>query len=132
MRRAYLTGLFACGLTVSIGGHYGAMLVFGSDYITSAVPFLAEGEATLRSRVIRGFLLCTSRFPDDETIAILESAHRRERRYFDEHPDGAQRVVESDEQGTSASQEGHVVAELAAWTLTANVLLNMDETITKQ
>ena len=47
LRRAYLTGLLACGVAVSFGGHYGGMLVFGDDHLTSAIPFLRAAPISL-------------------------------------------------------------------------------------
>jgi len=89
---------------------------------------LYEGGQTQRDRMIRGFRLCVSRMPDEKVIAILSASHRRERRYFDEHPEAARVIIDQPGQETGAD----AIAELAAWTVTANVLLNMDETITKE
>jgi uncharacterized membrane protein len=93
---------------------------------------LVEGGESLDDRMIRGFRLCTSRVPDDETLGILGDAYRREQSYFDDHPDGARRIIESEWQTGETPSSPDAIAELAAWTMTANVLLNMDETITKE
>ena len=47
LRRAYLTGLLACSVAVSFSGHYGGMLVFGDDHLTSAIPFLRAAPISL-------------------------------------------------------------------------------------
>jgi uncharacterized membrane protein len=49
LRRAYLTGLMGCGVVVGVAGHYGGMLVFGDDHLTSAVPFLRAAPISLAS-----------------------------------------------------------------------------------
>ena len=45
--RVYRSGLLVAALLVSVGGHFGGMLTYGDDYITSAVVALWQGpEAT--------------------------------------------------------------------------------------
>ena len=54
----------------------------------------------------------------------LSSAFGREQEHFKKHPKEAAAVVGGDGKPDQA--------ELAAWTMIANVLFNLDETITKE
>lgn len=49
LRRAYVAGLMLCGAAVSVGGHFGGMLVLGDDYLTSAIPFFQREPVSLAS-----------------------------------------------------------------------------------
>jgi hypothetical protein len=80
-----------------------------------------EGE-TDPSRLEYGFRLVTSRFPKpNETDRIL-SWLRQGREYFTAHADEARKIA----------GEGAGSADRAAWTMVANVLLNLDEALTKE
>ncbi len=79
---------------------------------------LAEGGADDRSRAAYAFRLCTARWPDPGTLDRLIAALEREREHFRANAESARAVAGSE--------------ELAAWTLVANVLLNLDETLTRE
>lgn len=76
-----------------------------------------------------GFLLCLSRPPTkaelSKTLELFEKARER----FVSDPDKAKDVATKP---IGAVPEGADVAELAAWTLVGNVLLNLDETLMKR
>ena len=83
---------------------------------------LREGGDTDRSRVEYGFRLVTSRRPKlDETDRIL-SWQSLQREYFAAHADAARKIA-----GDAADRAGQ-----ASWTMVANVLLNLDEALTKE
>jgi hypothetical protein len=83
---------------------------------------LREGGDTDRSRVEYGFRLVTSRRPKlDETDRIL-SWQSLQREYFAAHADAARKIA-----GDAADR-----ASQASWTMVANVLLNLDEALTKE
>jgi hypothetical protein len=63
-----------------------------------------------RARAERAFRLCVARRPDPEELERLLAAVRADRAHFAAAPD----------------------PELSAWTMVANVLLNLDETLTKE
>jgi hypothetical protein len=76
-----------------------------------------------------GFLLCLSRPPTkaelSKTLELYENARKR----FVSDPDKAEDVATKP---IGPALEGADVAELAAWTLVGNVLLNLDETLMKR
>ena len=58
----------------------------------------------------------------------MASLLETERRHYRLHPDAARQLVAEDPKSASGDA---LAEELAAWTVVANVLLNLDETITK-
>jgi hypothetical protein len=81
---------------------------------------VAEGAGTDRSRAVYAFRLVTTREPQSKEIDDLLSWLSRERSYFAAHPKEAERV---------GGQAGP--SDLASWTMLSNVLLNLDEALTK-
>jgi hypothetical protein len=78
------------------------------------------------ARVVHGFRLCLSRKPNPDELRDVLSYQEEQRRRFARDPEGALAVVEE-------QWEPEVdLADLASWTLVANVLLNLDETLTKE
>jgi hypothetical protein len=86
---------------------------------------LADGGATDADRIAYAFKCCVARPPSKaETDAVLKLL-----------ADGRERYV-ADAAGAKALAgnlpKGVTAADLAAWTVVANVLLNLDETVTKE
>jgi hypothetical protein len=79
--------------------------------------------ATAATRVAWGFRLCVSRTPSAAETARLLALHASELRHY-RAKDADARLV--------ANENGADAADIAAWTLVANVLLNLDETVTKE
>jgi len=79
-----------------------------------------EGGSDVRSRVAYGFRLVTSRRPLAEESDALTAAYEEERAHFASNTKEAEAVC------------GTPNPELAAWTIVANSLLNLDETVTKE
>jgi hypothetical protein len=71
------------------------------------------------------FKLCTGRAPAAEELSSLLAFHAQERARFEKDAPAARRVLAE----PAASGDG---ADRAAWTMVANVLLNLDETLTKE
>jgi hypothetical protein len=90
---------------------------------------LAEAGASDGERLVRGFRRCTSRRPAAEELETLLELLAAEREHFASSPAEAAALAAAG--GPAAPESSAPEAELAAWTVVANVLLNLDETITK-
>lgn len=82
-----------------------------------------------RQRLTRAFRLCVTRMPREEELEVLERTLDNVRRRFTGDRDAAAKMA-SDSQA-AAPQDADVV-ELAAWTVLSNILLNLDETLTRR
>jgi hypothetical protein len=87
------------------------------------------GAATDEAKAEYGFRLCVSRAPSAQEVAALVAAFRRERDRFARAPQLARELVAGVKRWQPAAGTDPVA--LAAWFSVANVLLNLDETITK-
>jgi hypothetical protein len=87
---------------------------------------VAEANTDAKARAVYGFRLCVSRQPVAEEVERLVKFYNRQLDYYGQHTAEAERVIK----GMTVS--GASAAELAAWTMTANALLNLDETLTKE
>ena len=85
-----------------------------------------HGGGSDRAGAALGVKLVLSREATPDELARLLSVHDIERRHYRERSGAATRVVGDRE--LAAGDD----ADLAAWTIVANVLLNLDETVTKQ
>jgi hypothetical protein len=96
-----------------------------------AKRILAEGGGNDEDRVRYGFRLCTSRTPtDDERQELVGLLHRQQERLTKEVA-SAWKIATGKEE-PSELPAGVTPPQLAAYTVTARVLLNLDETITKE
>jgi hypothetical protein len=87
-----------------------------------------EGGADDSAKVRYGFRLCTSRWPDAQEETRLLQLLQKERERFVGNTAAAVYVSSPDLNNLPANIDLH---QLAAWTLVARVMLNLDETITK-
>jgi hypothetical protein len=90
------------------------------DVAVTASTAHADAAAT---KAAYGFRLCTSRKPSDEEVDRVVDSYRVQLERFKGDASAAAQVVGSSVESADA--------ELAAWTLVANALLNLDETLTK-
>jgi hypothetical protein len=87
-----------------------------------------NGSAALdpsRARAAHGFRLSAGRTPKEPELDRIVAAFGQHLEQFRREPDRARRVI------GGVEVPGVGVAEQAAWTLVANALLNLDETLTK-
>ncbi len=93
-----------------------------------AQRMLNEASGEVRTRAAYGLRLCVARVPKAAELDRLAALYQQQLDYFNAHAAEAERVVK---QQIKPASNGST-AEMAAWTLVANVLLNLDETLTKQ
>ncbi|MDE3165174.1 MAG: DUF1549 domain-containing protein [Acidobacteriota bacterium] len=91
---------------------------------------LQEGGATDTDRVVYAFRLCTARRPDAGEIAVLLDLLGKEQRRIADGWVSAMDLAGLRSGATLAP--GVTPARLAAWTVAARTVLNLDETITKE
>jgi mono/diheme cytochrome c family protein len=88
-----------------------------------------EGGRDDRERAIFAFRLCTSRTPDETELNEVLAMLKNKEEYFENRTTEAIQVASEDPKNPPADVNLHKVA---AWTLASRVLLNMDQTITKE
>lgn len=91
---------------------------------------LLEGGDTARSRIELGVRLCVSRVPDESELELLEKLYHDECVRFEGDPAAA--VTQLGGETVISGYPGISMPEWAACSTLANVLLNLDETITKE
>jgi mono/diheme cytochrome c family protein len=94
-----------------------------------AQRILAEGGATPAKKIEFAFELCTARPPTRFERTRLLKFLDQQIASFEKDPPGAQKIISI---GSAEYPKDVDATQLAAWTMTANVLLNLDETLTKE
>ena len=97
-----------------------------------ALRTVCEGGSTDADRLVYAFRRCLARRPSEpETAALLDLLERQARRFA--RPEAAPwELAANDPAKPPPLPAGATPARLAAWTAVARVLLNLDETITKE
>jgi hypothetical protein len=97
---------------------------------------LSEGGTTDAERVAYAVRICLSREPAGQETDVLKGfLERQKQRFRSEGADPWKLLVDDDkarDEMSSTIPEGASPADLAAWTALARVVLNLDETITKE
>jgi mono/diheme cytochrome c family protein len=88
---------------------------------------LREARGTTGDRAAWAFRVCVSRQPTGREVDRLVALYKKALARYRSNPKAAAALVKH----CRVSVEGMKVDELAAWTVVANVLLNLDETLTK-
>jgi hypothetical protein len=96
-----------------------------------ALRTLREGGSDDASRGHYAFFLCTSRPPADDELRELLAFVAAQRRKLADGWVNPREVATGDGEKLPGLPEGTTPQDAAAWTLAARVLLNLDETITK-
>jgi hypothetical protein len=89
---------------------------------------MRESAPSVEARARRAFRLCVSREPRPHEVQRLTQLYQQQLSRYKEDRSAAEKMATSE---LGPAPEGMDVQELAAWTVVANVLLNLDETITK-
>jgi hypothetical protein len=101
-----------------------------------ALRVMTEGGSSDADRLIYAVRCCLSRDPDQQELAVLSTFLVQQRKRFSS--DGADPWVliadgeETKEKLQSKLPADTTPADAAAWTAVARVVLNLDETITKE
>jgi mono/diheme cytochrome c family protein len=93
---------------------------------------LHEGGSTDAQRVTYAFRRCVSRKPNDAEEAALETLLKKEEARYADGKRNPWDLAAADPAKPPALPKGVTPAEAAAWTVVSRVMLNLDETITKQ
>jgi mono/diheme cytochrome c family protein len=93
-----------------------------------AERILVEGGATPKDRITFAYKAALSRSPSVEETAIVERALNQCLTRYQSDPDSARQAIEV---GESKPRADHDPVQLAAYTLIANLVLNLDETVTR-
>jgi hypothetical protein len=87
-----------------------------------------EAPADASARATYGFRLCVARPPEPVELEVLLAGFHRERDHFATDPRAAREIL-----GRAGDRVAPAdLPELAAWTVVANALLNLDETLTRE
>ncbi|MGK0189692.1 MAG: hypothetical protein ACI9R3_005509 [Verrucomicrobiales bacterium] len=94
-----------------------------------AEDMIQNGGGTLAEQISYGFQKATSRQPSPEELATLTKGHNRRLKRYVLDPPSAKQLIQL---GESKPDPAIDPAQLAATATTASILLNLDETITKE
>jgi hypothetical protein len=90
---------------------------------------MAEVKGGDKERAIYGFRLCVARTPSEKEVDAILKLYQESLEKYKKDAAAAKALATS---GPAPPPKEMNPAELAAWTVIANVLLNLDETITKE
>ena len=97
-----------------------------------AVRVLKEAGKTDDERLAYAFRLCVSRAPEADEVAALKTLLEKQRKRVSDGWVNPAEIATGEAGGKVAPPEGATPADVALYTLISRVLLNMDETITKE
>lgn len=89
---------------------------------------VAEGGKTVDDRIAFLYRTVLARSPNADELVIVRAAHDAQRKDYQSDPESAKSAIRV---GESPIRSKATPVELAAWTLTANLILNLDETVTR-
>jgi hypothetical protein len=89
---------------------------------------MRTGGKTPAERIEFGFRLATSRAPTADEIRVFLKLYDAQSAAYAKSGEAAAKLLAV---GESSRDQSLDAGELAAWTMVANVLLNLDETVTK-
>jgi len=110
-----------------------ALLLMNDPQFVEAAQALArrairEGGATPESRAAYMYRLCTTQIADDEVVRELVGAYQDHLADYQKDVEAAKQLVAA---GDEEPPNGEDAGPLAAWTMVANLVLNLDETLCK-
>ncbi|HTI50920.1 MAG TPA: DUF1553 domain-containing protein, partial [Planctomycetaceae bacterium] len=93
---------------------------------------LREGGATDADRIVYAFRRCLARKPSEKEVAALMKLLERQTLRFGDGKENPWDLAAADPKQPPTLPASATPAQLAAWTAVSRVLLNLDETITKE
>lgn len=93
-----------------------------------AERMIGEGGETPAQRLTFGYRVVLARDPDAEELSVVQELLQQEIARFQQQPEAAEQVIRNGETAVKAERKP---VELAAYTLVANLLLNLDETVNR-
>ncbi len=93
---------------------------------------LVQGGATDRQRLTYAFRRCLARMPSEQEATVLLGLLDKEMRRFADGSLNPEPLVTPEHDPSARLPSGTTASQLAAWTVVSRVLLNLDETITKE
>jgi hypothetical protein len=89
---------------------------------------MMKNGGTPEARLAYGYRRATARAADADSLRVLLKGLNERRQWFAAHPEDAQKAIT---QGASKPDPKLDPAELAAYTTTAGVLMNLDRVVTR-
>ncbi len=90
---------------------------------------MTDGGSTPAERIALAFRLALARKPSEHESQILAAGFERQLARFRQHPEAAEKLLDVGEAPRDARLDP---AELAAYAAVANLILNLDEAVTKE
>ncbi|HTM48939.1 MAG TPA: DUF1553 domain-containing protein [Bryobacteraceae bacterium] len=94
-----------------------------------AQRMMTEGGSTPPERIAYGFRLATARVPSAKKAEVLLGSYRHYLDQYQTNVESARKLVRAGESPVNATLD---TSELAAYTTVASLILNLDETVTKE
>jgi hypothetical protein len=125
---------FACARRIRSNTPLQALTTLNDPVFFEAAQALAmrvckEGGKSEQDRAAYAFRLCTGRTPKPKEVENVLSLLNDEEHYFEDRTTTAIEIAAPDPKAPPADVNLHKVA---AWTMVSRVLLNLDETVTKE
>ena len=102
-------------------------------YVEAARVFaqriLEEGGSTTESRFVFAFRTAVAREPTLQEWQVLHQLYRQQYEIYEQDNEAAMKIISA---GESSVPEGLDQVEHATWTALASIILNLDETVTRE
>ena len=109
------------------------VLMNDPTYVEAARVFaqriLAEGGVSTESRFVFAFRTAVARAPAPQELEVLHQLYHQQYAIYEQDNEAAMKIVSS---GESPVPEGLDQVEHATWTALASIILNLDETVTRE
>jgi hypothetical protein len=90
---------------------------------------IREGGATVESRLAYGMKCLLSRSPSPGEMQFLKSGLEKRQAFYRQNPEAAKKLLEV---GIWPRERSQDPAEVAAYTVAASTMLNLDEAVTRE